>query len=347
MSQAPPALAVESVTVRFGGVTATDSVSFEVASGQIYAVIGPNGAGKTTLFNAVTGVHPPDEGSVRFWGHAARLDFTWRVAVQALMIGLGTAIGFVVALNAQEFWQAAVIDVYEYGTEFNWGKGLGALADAVTQLPAWNGLIPALIGVVVGAGTSLLLWHRARGASDVVARFGVARTFQNIRLFGEMSLIENVLVGMDHRLRVGFWAALLRLPQHRADERWARHESMELLRFVGLDQLAERAASSLSYGHRRRLEIARALASGPRILLLDEPAAGMNPSELGGLMDLIRRIRDHGLTVVLIEHHMKLVMGISDSIAVLQYGKRIAAGTPEVVRADPRCVEAYLGTDEL
>jgi ABC-type branched-subunit amino acid transport system ATPase component len=189
------------------------------------------------------------------------------------------------------------------------------------------------------------LWQRSRRTPDLIARAGLARTFQNIRLFTDLSLVENVLVGMDSRMRSGFWTNLLRLPSFSRERTWTEREALELLEFVGLSERAHEAAGSLPYGHRRRLEIARALASKPAVLLLDEPAAGMNPSEVVDLMELIRRVRDRGVTVILIEHHMKLVMGISDRIVVLQYGKLIGQGTPAEIRADRRCVEAYLGTE--
>ncbi|MSR18012.1 MAG: ABC transporter ATP-binding protein [Phycisphaerales bacterium] len=249
-------------------------------------------------------------------------------------------------MNAQELWTATFDVPYVYGEPFDWMLGLEGFVGAAREVPFTMGALPAMIGLIIGSMTMLVLWSGSRGGSDVVARTGVARTFQNIRLFTEMSLVENVLVGMDYRLRTGFWSALLRLPQFGTERLAARRASIKLLRFVGLESRKAEAAGSLSYGHRRRLEIARALASDPRILLLDEPAAGMNPQEISELMELIRSLRDRGITVVLIEHHMKLVMGISDRIAVLQYGRKIAEGTPEEVRCNPRCVEAYLGADE-
>jgi ABC-type branched-subunit amino acid transport system ATPase component len=179
-----------------------------------------------------------------------------------------------------------------------------------------------------------------------VAALGIGRTFQNIRLFGGMTALENVLVGMDRRLGGRAWEALLRLPGVRREEERAARRARELLEFVGLGDRAEAPARSLPYGDQRRLEVARALAGEPRLLMLDEPAAGMNPSEAGELMKLIRRIRDSGVTVLLIEHHMKVVMGVSDRVAVLDSGEKIAEGTPEEVRRNARVVEAYLGREE-
>ncbi|MHB8465164.1 MAG: ABC transporter ATP-binding protein, partial [Acidimicrobiales bacterium] len=239
-------LALERVTMRFGGVVALSELDLEVTEGQIFGLIGPNGAGKTTVFNIVTGVYQSSAGTVRVRGQSV------------------------------------------------------------------HGLRP----------------HR-------VTKLGVARTFQNIRLFPNMTAVENVMVGADARHATSVPGAVIGLPRHRAEERQGRHLAQELLEFVGIAASRDAVAKNLSYGDQRRLEIARALATGPTLLLLDEPAAGMNPAERHDLQALIRRVRDSGRTILLIEHDMALVMSICDRVAVLDFGRKIAEGLPGEVQRDP------------
>jgi branched-chain amino acid transport system ATP-binding protein len=250
-------LEVDDVTIRFGGLTALDSVTFDIHEGEILGLIGPNGAGKTTCFNVMTGVYQATSGQVRF----------------------------------------------------------------------------------DGSPLAKLKRHK-------ITKLGIARTFQNIRLFKSMSVLENVMVGADAHSRVGFWDALLRTPRHRHTEAESTARAKELLKIVGISARHDDLAANLSYGDQRRLEIARAMATGPKLLCLDEPAAGFNPAEKVKLMDLIRRVRDEGYTVLLIEHDMRLVMGVTDRIVVLEFGRKIAEGVPAEIRDNPAVIAAYLGVEE-
>jgi len=252
-----PLVELSEVTVKFGGLTALDSVTFNINRGEILGLIGPNGAGKTTCFNAMTGVYRPTSGTVTF--------------------------------DHQEM---------------------------------------------------------AKLKRNQITRLGIARTFQNVRLFGEMTALENVVVGTDARHKTSVPGATFRTGRHRHEERDAIDRGMALLEFVGVGGRATEKARNLPYGDQRRLEIARALATEPKLLCLDEPAAGFNPAEKAALMDLIRKIRSDGYTVLLIEHDMRLVMGVTDRIVVLEFGKKIADGLPNEIRDNPAVVAAYLGVPD-
>ena len=252
-----PALAVRECTVRFGGVTALETVSMEVNRQDIHAIIGPNGAGKTTLFNAITGLVTPTSGSVELLGR-----------------------------------------------------------DISRRSP----------------------YRRAQA--------GMARTFQNVRLFKNLNVLENVMSGRYSRTRSGFLESTLLLPRDRAERSATREKATELLEYLGVADRMLSRPTEIPYGDQRRVEIARALASEPELLLLDEPTAGMTARESDEMLDLITRLRDDGKTVVLIEHNMRLVMRVAYTITVLNFGRKLAEGTPEQIRSDERVVEAYLGVDE-
>ena len=250
---------LESLNIRkgFGGVVALDNLTFLIERNSISAIIGPNGAGKTTLLNVVSGVYPPDRGSI--------------------------------FLNRKRI----------------------------------SGLKPFEI-------TSC----------------GMARTFQNAQIFGNMTVLENVMVGCHTRTRSGIAGAALRLPRMRREEPGIYQKAQHYLEMVGLSDIAHRPAASIPIGNQRLLEIARALATEPEIVLLDEPAAGLNTQETRQLGSLIRSIKEMGVTVVIVEHDMELVMDISDEIVVLNYGKRIAEGKPVEIQSNQEVIDVYLGKEE-
>ncbi|GDY12556.1 hypothetical protein LBMAG53_14340 [Planctomycetota bacterium] len=349
-----PLLSINGVTLRFGGLAALKDVSFTVAAGEIVALIGPNGAGKTSLFNVVTGLYRPQHGQVLVAGREPRRPFATLAWLSVMGAALATGIGLALFLNANTLWDAAITVHFRWQQPFPWSVAFGSAWTALVASPAWW---QALVGAVLGGAGAATVLARGRTGPEVATKAGVARTFQNIRLFKSLSVRENLRIALDRRCagdrsgsgdRSGFGDLSGSGDRSSASVGPAASANStanvnELLDFVGLHEAAERRAGDLPYGHQRRLEIARALALGPQLLLLDEPAAGMNPAESHSLMELLCRIRASGITILLIEHDMAVVMGISDRVVVLNFGTVIASGTPAEVRRHPAVISAYLG----
>ncbi len=304
-------LKVENVTMQFGGVVAVDNLTMEVNEGEIVALIGPNGAGKTTAFNVITGVYAPTNG---------RVCFNEKCIVRNHPTG-----------KMKKTYKGEEPTMYtaQFGPR-------EALEDEA--LKAWKIAQKERDEYAFSD-------HVLSPTPDKITVQGMARTFQNIRLWKTQTVFDNVLIAKHLRRTSNLFTAALHL--NGKEEARQRAEVLELLKLVGLEDVKDELATSLPYGKQRRLEIARALATNPTLLLLDEPAAGMNPQETLELTEFIGVIRKNfHMTILLIEHHMDLVMDIADRIYVLDFGKLIAQGTPEEIQSNERVIDAYLGVVE-
>jgi ABC-type branched-subunit amino acid transport system ATPase component len=323
-----PVLRAVKLTKSFGGLVAVKQVDFEVKPGSITSLIGPNGAGKTTFFNVVAGLSDPTDGYIEFLGRRviARPERSWLEPVLwFLPAGLVWLLTYVVGQAG------ASVNAIQIMILVGLGLLIATLITATIRPPRY-------VDFLVRVGV-----FKSARPNDMV-RAGIGRTFQNIRLFANMTVLENVLVGMHAHMRAGPVDAVLRTPRQKREEAESNAEALRLIQYVGLKNRDDELARNLPYGDQRRLEIARALATRPKLLLLDEPTAGMNPSETATMMKLFDQIRrELNLAILLIEHDMRVVMGVSDSVTVLDHGEKISEGTPEEVRADTRVIEAYLG----
>ena len=310
MSERTNVLRLENITMQFGGVVAVNNLSMKVDEGEIVALIGPNGAGKTTAFNVITGVYQPTNGQVAFYDKAYI-----RNHPQGKM---------------KKIYKGENPLLYTEEHTLELPDGADALAAKQAEKARDHYVFSS---------------HVMAPTPDHITKMGIARTFQNIRLWKSMTVFDNVIIAKHMRAKHNIFSSTFRASWK--EEARMRKETEELLREQGLWRHRDELATSLPYGLQRRLEIARALATDPKLLLLDEPAAGMNPQETLELAEFIHEIRDrHHLTILLIEHHMDLVMNISDRIYVLDFGSLIAQGLPSEIQKNQHVIDAYLGVVE-
>ena len=318
-------LHLEHVTMQFGGVVAVNDLNMEVNQGEIVALIGPNGDGKTTAFNCITGVYQPTNGLINFQGQPMVRNHPQ--GKMAKTYAGEDALRYTAQYSVEDPEAKAAIEAEtdpekKAEMEKAYAEALQDRKEEALRLDSH-------------AFTSKVL----APTPDQITQLGIARTFQNIRLFSKLSVLENVLIAKHMRAKQNVFSATFRF--NRKEEERMQREALALLEEQNLDHLKDEVAGSLPYGLQRRLEIARALATTPKLLLLDEPAAGMNPQETLELADFIHQIRDeYKLTVLIIEHHMDLVMQISDRIYVLDFGKPIAHGTPAEIQNNQRVIDA-------